>query len=87
MHSILYSLGQKAYTVHEIIKSKILVSRDVIFYENIFSYQSNSFSKKEKPIPLPGITINDDVHLRNTVESPIEMRCYMTTILCHPYYH
>lgn len=61
---------QKVYKVYDIINSRILTSHDVIFHENIFPCQNDSISKNI--IHLSCITVDDDVYLKNTVESFIE---------------
>ncbi|PRQ17953.1 putative RNA-directed DNA polymerase [Rosa chinensis] len=50
-----YPHGQKGYSVYDLEKQKVLVSRDVVFYEDSFPFQSASYSHSTNhdPIFLP----------------------------------
>ncbi|OMO90088.1 Integrase, catalytic core [Corchorus capsularis] len=56
-----YPLGKKAYQVYDLESHKIMVSRDVIFYENIFPF---SMSAKESH-PLPSHVSKNPVFLED----------------------
>ncbi|KAF7839631.1 putative reverse transcriptase, RNA-dependent DNA polymerase, Gag-polypeptide of LTR copia-type [Senna tora] len=52
-----YPNGQKSYKLYDMDNKKIVISRDVIFYENIFPFQSGMEGKE---VPLPQFFVNAD---------------------------
>ena len=58
-----YPYGQKAYKLYNLESKKVLVSRDVIFYENCFPFDQQKHSS-HLPLPLP-ITDESDQFLHS----------------------
>ncbi|KAL2232434.1 UNVERIFIED_CONTAM: Retrovirus-related Pol polyprotein from transposon RE1 [Sesamum indicum] len=50
-----YVHGQKAYKLYDIEQRSVLISRDVIFHENVFPYKNCTMESEHCPVPL---TIN-----------------------------
>lgn len=49
-----FSPGQKAYKLYSLDTKQIIISRDVVFYEYIFPFQSVNFDNvSELSFPLP----------------------------------
>lgn len=48
-----FSPGQKAYKLYNLDTEKILVSRDVVFYEDIFPFQAECIKQDIESLPLP----------------------------------
>lgn len=48
--------------IYDTGNSKIMLSRDVIFHVNKFSYQSTLTSGKVAPLPC--ISVNDDINIK-----------------------
>ncbi|KAK9125652.1 hypothetical protein Scep_014498 [Stephania cephalantha] len=49
-----YAPAQKAYRLYNFSNNSVFVSRDVVFYENVFPFRSSSFSSSDSPmLPLP----------------------------------
>ncbi|KAL0402248.1 UNVERIFIED_CONTAM: Retrovirus-related Pol polyprotein from transposon RE2 [Sesamum latifolium] len=48
-----YSQSQKAYKVYDIHTQTLFTSRDVVFHENIFPFQTNPPERDPIPLPLP----------------------------------
>ncbi|GAA0146465.1 transmembrane signal receptor [Lithospermum erythrorhizon] len=80
-----YPMGQKAYKIFDLINRKVVVSRDLKFYEHLFPYSplfpKSSIVPVEHPAshnhqdPLPVVLVNHEVDLPNfppTVETHIE---------------
>ncbi|KAK4386695.1 Retrovirus-related Pol polyprotein from transposon RE1 [Sesamum angolense] len=48
-----YVHGQKAYKLYDIDNKVTVISRDVVFHENIFPYHNSSSIRNTDPIPTP----------------------------------
>ncbi|KAL2241232.1 UNVERIFIED_CONTAM: Retrovirus-related Pol polyprotein from transposon RE1 [Sesamum indicum] len=48
-----YVHGQKAYKLYDIEQRSVLISRDVIFHENVFPYKNCTIESEHCPVPLP----------------------------------
>lgn len=53
-----------------------MVSKDVIFHENICPYQNNPIL--ENVIPLPCITVYDNVYCKKFYQSPLKGDIFRT---------
>jgi len=47
-----YPFGQKAYKLYDLENRKVIISRDVIFYENCFPYIQQKLKWPESPLPM-----------------------------------
>ena len=65
-----YPQGQKRYKVYNLTTKKILVSRDVIFFEHVFPFKTNfaSHSLPHLPIFIPAISHPRSMH--NSIPTP-----------------
>nr|XP_011467783.1 PREDICTED: tyrosine-protein phosphatase non-receptor type 23-like [Fragaria vesca subsp. vesca] len=73
-----YPVGQKAYKLYDLSSHKVFTSRDVIFHENIFPYQSVVPESKSGPIlPLAQITSPPHTSLQS---SPLDQPQHSTQI-------
>jgi hypothetical protein len=69
-----YPFGIKGYKIFDIHSKSILISRDVVFHENIFPFQTSSFpptddiiSSQVLPIPVPQSSCDSLVFPSSTV--------------------
>nr|GME09251.1 Retrovirus-related Pol polyprotein from transposon TNT 1-94 [Ipomoea batatas] len=71
-------VGQKAYRLYDLDSQKILVSRDVIFYETIFPFKNDSTSSDQStlppilPLPIPSIETHNTPTTTPLPENPIQ---------------
>ncbi|KAL0387398.1 UNVERIFIED_CONTAM: Retrovirus-related Pol polyprotein from transposon RE1 [Sesamum radiatum] len=47
-----YPLGQKGFKLFDLISQTYLVSRDVVFYENVFPFSDSPTSRSSCPLPI-----------------------------------
>lgn len=66
-----FTLGQKAYKMYSLDTKRILVSRDVIFYEHIFPYHSD-VEHETTSLPLPLAYDMSDLTYEENNETPDE---------------
>ena len=50
-----YNYGEKAYKLYDLKEKKIIMSRDVIFYESLFPYKNAKEIVLSENIVLPNI--------------------------------
>lgn len=56
-----FSPRQKAYKLYSLDSKQVIISRDVIFYENIFPFQSINDSQEQNSLPLPVTSDIDNI--------------------------
>ena len=56
-----YNQGQKAFKLYDLQEQKILMSRDVVFYEEVFPYKDPNFHVPNEPVIIPNPIQNDNI--------------------------